>query len=236
MISLSIDQRTDPGIPCSQTTRPGVSSPEAIATILRDTGLDVTLLSADELADPTRLNASRFDLVVIPAGDTFPAKARRTLIENLTLPDIRNLNANGLAVPLKSRLGCLPTSECMMSMRHKKNRVEFVEPAIRELLHDTLIAKLLLASGVNRHACEKSQGAAGRSGGCRRSALVCLFVAVGRLPPVLRNLAGVLASLPKQLHDLRASTKSPLPAAPPQRGAIVSVQPVVPHGKSCSRT
>ncbi len=59
------------------------SSPRTIAGILRQAGIEVALLSADQLADPTVFNAARFDLVALPYGQTFPAAARLPLIEFL---------------------------------------------------------------------------------------------------------------------------------------------------------
>ena len=69
----------EPGMP----TQGRSSGAETLATIVRRAGLDVTLLSADELADPSVFHAGRFDLVVVPTGRTFPANARRNFIEFL---------------------------------------------------------------------------------------------------------------------------------------------------------
>ncbi|NQT14982.1 MAG: beta-galactosidase, partial [Planctomycetes bacterium] len=46
----------------------------------RDNGFEVRLLSADQLADPTKFNAFRFDLLVVGTGGTFPAEARLALV------------------------------------------------------------------------------------------------------------------------------------------------------------
>ncbi len=46
------------------------ASPETIAVVLQEGGLETHLLSADELADPLVLNTSRFDLLVLPTGQT----------------------------------------------------------------------------------------------------------------------------------------------------------------------
>lgn len=58
----------------------GASSPKTLAGILRDAGFEVHLLSTDQLADPARFNASRFDLLVVGTGGTFPAEARLALV------------------------------------------------------------------------------------------------------------------------------------------------------------
>ena len=59
------------------------SPPQTIAAVLNEAGLETRLLSAGELADPTLLNTSRFDLLVLPTGQTFPAAARLATIEFL---------------------------------------------------------------------------------------------------------------------------------------------------------
>ena len=59
------------------------SNPETLATIVGRAGVNTTLLSADELVDPSVFHVERFDLVVVPTGRTFPAKARRNFIEFL---------------------------------------------------------------------------------------------------------------------------------------------------------
>ena len=56
---------------------------QTIAAVLNEAGLETRLLSAGELADPTLLNTSRFDLLVLPTGQTFPAAARLATIEFL---------------------------------------------------------------------------------------------------------------------------------------------------------
>ncbi len=64
-------------------TRGCASDPETLATIIRGADVETTFLSADELADPGVFHADRFDLVVLPTGETFPAAARRSFIEFL---------------------------------------------------------------------------------------------------------------------------------------------------------
>ncbi|MHB8899123.1 MAG: hypothetical protein ACYC6Y_10290, partial [Thermoguttaceae bacterium] len=59
------------------------SNPEVLALILRNGGVETTFVSADELADPTVFHAGRFDLVVLPTCETFPAVARRNFVEFL---------------------------------------------------------------------------------------------------------------------------------------------------------
>jgi len=69
----------EPGMP----VQGAASSPETLAAILQGAGFEVRLLSADELADPIAFNASRFDLVVLPTGATFPARARLAMVDFL---------------------------------------------------------------------------------------------------------------------------------------------------------
>jgi len=51
------------------------ASPEHLAGLLRQAGVDVRLLTAEELADPQLLNRQSLDLVVLPYGATFPLAA-----------------------------------------------------------------------------------------------------------------------------------------------------------------
>ena len=69
----------EPGMPI----RGAASSPQTIAAILEDAGFATRLLSADELADPTVLSPSAIDLVVLPTGQSFPAKARLAFVHFL---------------------------------------------------------------------------------------------------------------------------------------------------------
>jgi len=59
------------------------SSAKTIAAILDDVGIQTRVLPARELADPMSLNTKRFDLVVLPTGQTFPVEARLTLVHFL---------------------------------------------------------------------------------------------------------------------------------------------------------
>ena len=59
------------------------SNPRTIAKIFSAAGLKTQLLSAAELADASVLDPSRFDIVVVPTGQAFPADARLTFIEYL---------------------------------------------------------------------------------------------------------------------------------------------------------
>jgi hypothetical protein len=59
------------------------SSAERIAAILAGAGMATERLTADQLADPTVLNSSRFNLVVLPTGESFPAAARLVFREFL---------------------------------------------------------------------------------------------------------------------------------------------------------
>ena len=53
------------------------SSPDRLGGLLRDAGFDVRYLTADDLADPARVNSGLLSLVVLPYGQSFPAEARR---------------------------------------------------------------------------------------------------------------------------------------------------------------
>ncbi|MGQ9592153.1 MAG: hypothetical protein ACUVYA_17875 [Planctomycetota bacterium] len=52
------------------------SSPDALARIFRDAGIDVRFLDARELSDPEALRPERVRLLVLPYGRSFPASAR----------------------------------------------------------------------------------------------------------------------------------------------------------------
>ncbi|MCL5099395.1 MAG: hypothetical protein M1608_18045, partial [Candidatus Omnitrophica bacterium] len=69
----------EPGMPIDGMA----SSPAVIAAILRHAGLATELLSAVQLADSTRFNTSRFDLAILPTGQSFPARARESFIDFL---------------------------------------------------------------------------------------------------------------------------------------------------------
>lgn len=66
----------EPGMPC----RGIPSSPSLVAAVLGKTGAAVRLLSADELARPDVLDATAFDIVVLPSGEGYPIVARESLI------------------------------------------------------------------------------------------------------------------------------------------------------------
>ena len=55
------------------------SSPDRLGKLLRDAGLKVTYLSAEDLANPRKLLPGLFNIVVLPYGESFPAEARRTM-------------------------------------------------------------------------------------------------------------------------------------------------------------
>ena len=63
--------------------RGAASSAATIAAILRRIGLRTQVISAVQLADPGFFNTSRFDMLVLPTGRTFPAQARLALIDFL---------------------------------------------------------------------------------------------------------------------------------------------------------
>ncbi len=60
--------------------RGAATSPAVMAAILEQAGIHAELLSADRLADPQVLNASAFDLLVLPAGQSYPVPAREAII------------------------------------------------------------------------------------------------------------------------------------------------------------
>ena len=60
--------------------RGAASAPATIAAILGRIGVRTQVISAMQLVDPGFFNASRFDMLVLPTGRTFPAQARLALI------------------------------------------------------------------------------------------------------------------------------------------------------------
>ncbi|NLX57240.1 MAG: hypothetical protein GXY58_19195 [Planctomycetaceae bacterium] len=69
----------EPGMPVSGCP----AAPAVVAEILQDAGVQVQRVSAAELADRQVLCRQRFDLVVLPYGETFPSAARESLLEFL---------------------------------------------------------------------------------------------------------------------------------------------------------
>ena len=69
----------EPGMPL----RGCRSAPGVVAEILADAGMQAHRLSAAELADPQVFSRQRFDMVVLPCGETFPAAARDSLLQFL---------------------------------------------------------------------------------------------------------------------------------------------------------
>ena len=59
------------------------SSPERLGKLLADAGLHVEYLSADDLGDPAKLNSSRFNILLLPYGQSFPAPGRKNTIRFL---------------------------------------------------------------------------------------------------------------------------------------------------------
>lgn len=64
---------SDPGVPKKGCP----SDPEYLARLLRDAGVPVVMLSAQDLASVSVLDPERLDLVVLPYGPAFPASARK---------------------------------------------------------------------------------------------------------------------------------------------------------------
>lgn len=69
----------EPGMP----VRGAGSSPETIADILRQAGLQTRLISAREMADRNILNSTAFDILVLPTGESFPIEARDNVVKFL---------------------------------------------------------------------------------------------------------------------------------------------------------
>ncbi len=63
--------------------RGAASNPEQIAKVLGEM-YDVTFLAADQIADQSELNPLRFDLLVLPYGESFPLLARDSVERFLT--------------------------------------------------------------------------------------------------------------------------------------------------------
>lgn len=59
------------------------SDPEEIARLLGEAGVETCFLSADELANPARLNVGKVDLLILPYGASFPEAARASFVEFL---------------------------------------------------------------------------------------------------------------------------------------------------------
>ena len=59
------------------------SSPAILAKILEGAGYRARLVSAEELADPLAFNTARYDLLVVPCGQAFPAEARLATVDFL---------------------------------------------------------------------------------------------------------------------------------------------------------
>ncbi|MCE5237105.1 beta-galactosidase [bacterium] len=71
----------EPGLPATGAA----SSPERLGKLLGQAGLRVEYLSAAEMADRRRLQPRHYALVALPCGASFPAVARRALIDYLHL-------------------------------------------------------------------------------------------------------------------------------------------------------
>lgn len=59
--------------------RGAASDPKQLAGIVGEI-YDITLLSADQLADPSQLNRANFDLLILPYGESFPLPAREAVL------------------------------------------------------------------------------------------------------------------------------------------------------------
>ena len=64
-------------------TGPGAARPGTLAAILHAAGIETCMMSAEDLADPAKLNVSQIDLVVIPSSPCFPAAARDAFVAYL---------------------------------------------------------------------------------------------------------------------------------------------------------
>jgi hypothetical protein len=61
------------------------ASPERLGQLLTDAGMKVSYLTAAELGDPRKLSPARYNLVVLPYGQSFPAAARGSMTSYLHL-------------------------------------------------------------------------------------------------------------------------------------------------------
>jgi hypothetical protein len=59
------------------------SSPDTIAAILSNAGMNVQLISAEALGDSSFLTSDRFDIVVLPYGQSFPVNAHKSFVKYL---------------------------------------------------------------------------------------------------------------------------------------------------------
>lgn len=60
-----------------------VSSPEYLASVLNDAGFETKFLSASDLCDCDLMQKDNFDVLILPYGGSFPAKAQNPLISYL---------------------------------------------------------------------------------------------------------------------------------------------------------
>lgn len=59
------------------------SVPEVVARILGEAGIETSPISAAQLADPNVLDPNMVDILVLPTGESFPVKARESVISYL---------------------------------------------------------------------------------------------------------------------------------------------------------
>ena len=81
------------------------ADPVQLAKVLGET-YDVAFLTAEELADPKRLNRTAFDLLVLPYGESFPLPARAAVEKFLgDGGDLLSTGGYAFQSPLVSKAG-----------------------------------------------------------------------------------------------------------------------------------
>jgi hypothetical protein len=89
----------------SLPVRGAASDPAQLAKVLGET-YDVVFLTAEQLADPKRLNRAAFDLLVLPYGESFPLPARAAVEEFLgDGGDLLSTGGYAFQAPLVSKAG-----------------------------------------------------------------------------------------------------------------------------------
>lgn len=85
--------------------RGAAADPARLAKLLGET-YDVAFLTAEQLADPQRLNRAAFDLLVLPYGETFPLPAREAVLKFLSHGgDLLTAGGYAFQAPVVSKAG-----------------------------------------------------------------------------------------------------------------------------------
>jgi hypothetical protein len=106
--ALQSEARTRPAAAILRDSLPvrgAASDPAQLAKVLGET-YDVTFMTAEQLADPKRLNCAAFDLLVLPYGESFPLPAREA-VEKFLGDGGNQLSTGGYAfqAPLVAKAG-----------------------------------------------------------------------------------------------------------------------------------